>query len=319
MTSCKKILLLFLFTSAAYSGNCFQKDSLIQFNMYADVKITLDIPANFYHHNSSAKETMIIFYALPNGNTTEQTMGKKPEQGIDWHFNIQNIKAQTDFIRSELKSKNIIVVYLENNFRSWPLWKSKHANYVSEVQHIVDTVYRKFANAKTTICLNGHSGGGRFIFSFLDGVKNIPAYITRIAFLDSDYGYEKDYGNQIRQWLKANKHAALQVFAYEDSLVEFNGKRIVSDTGGTWYRSHLMLRDLSEFYKFKITENDSLVIYKSLNDQIGFYLKPNPDKKILHTTQVELNGFIHSILAGTKRESVNYKYYGKRAYENFIK
>jgi hypothetical protein len=80
-----------------------------------------------------------------------------------------------------------------------------------------------------------------------------------------------------------------------------------------------MLRDLSEFYKFKITENDSLVIYKSLNDQIGFYLKPNPDKKILHTTQVELNGFIHSILAGTKGESVNYKYYGKRAYENFIK
>lgn len=138
-------------------------------------------------------------------------------------------------------------------------------------------------------------------------------------FLDSDYGYEKSYGDQLRVWLNANKKFSLQVFAYNDSVALYEGKRFVSDTGGTWYRSHLMLNDLSGFFEFKIVETDSLIIYKSLNNQISFYFKTNPDKKIFHTTQVELNGFIHSILAGTKKESVNYKYYGQRAYSNFIK
>ncbi|MBK8518201.1 MAG: hypothetical protein IPL55_18535 [Saprospiraceae bacterium] len=35
-------------------------------------------------------------------------------------------------------------------------------------------------------------------------------------------------------------------------------------------------------------------------------------------TQVELNGFIHSILSGTKVEQKKYKYFGKRAYSEFI-
>ncbi len=116
--------------------------------------------------------------------------------------------------------------------------------------------------------------------------------------------------------MKADKHHSLHVFAYEDSRVELNGKRIVSDTGGTWYRTHQMLNYLATFYSFKLIEKDSLIIYKSLNHQIGFYLKPNPEKKIFHTTQVELNGFIHSILAGTKYESDGYEYFGKRAYES---
>jgi hypothetical protein len=80
-----------------------------------------------------------------------------------------------------------------------------------------------------------------------------------------------------------------------------------------------MLKDLSAFFHFKKTADDSLIIYRSSNHQIGFYLKANPEKKIFHTTQVEFNGFIHSILAGTKRESVNYEYYGRRAYQSFIK
>jgi hypothetical protein len=80
-----------------------------------------------------------------------------------------------------------------------------------------------------------------------------------------------------------------------------------------------MLKDLSAFFHFKITRDPSLSIYRSSNGRIGFYFKPNPEKKIFHTTQVELNGFIHSILAGTKRESVNYEYYGERAYGAFIK
>jgi hypothetical protein len=307
----KKYLLIIFFLFISIAGICQQKDSLIVFNMYGDVQITMDFPSDF----SSHKKTNIVLYALPNGSNTAQTMGKKMEPGDDWRFDIQHIKAQTDFIRNKMKNENIVVVYLENSFKSWPLWKTKHPDYISAVHHIVDTLYNMFPYQKSAVCLNGHSGGGRFIFSYLDGVDNIPKYVTRIVFLDSDYGYETKYGIQIHEWLKAGKHNSLQVFAYEDSLVEVNGKRIVSDTGGTWYRTHRMLKDLSAFYPFKLIERDSLLIYTSLNHQIGFYLKPNPEKKIFHTTQVERNGFIHSMLAGTKYESEGYEYFRRRAYE----
>jgi hypothetical protein len=292
-----------------------QNNSLPSFKMYNDVQVTLDIPSNYQAH----KRTLLILYALPNGNSTLQTMGKKVESDGDWRFNIQHIKAQTQFIRNELKKENIVVAYLENNFKSWPTWKTKHPEYVSEIQYIVDTLHSLFPSKNTSICLNGHSGGGRFIFSYLDGVKAIPGYIERIVFLDSDYGYESSYGSQLQLWLHENKKAGLYIFAYNDNVALYQGKRIVSDTGGTWYRSHLMQKDLSAFFHFKIIADDSLTIYRSSNMQVAFYFKTNPEKKILHTAQVELNGFIHSILAGTKRESVNYQYYGKRAYESFIK
>ncbi len=305
------IIFLVCFSFISFSH---QKDSLLIFKLYDDVKVTIDFPAN----SSSLKKTIIILYALPNGNTTEQTMGQKIREREDWHFDIQHIKAQTNFIRNELKRQNIVVVYLENDFKSWPLWKTKNANYIAEVQHIADTLFGLFSSKEKVMYLNGHSGGGRFIFSYLDGVKEIPSYVERISFLDSDYGYEAAYLPKIKTWLQNNKTSTLNVFAYNDSVALLNGKRFVSDTGGTWYRSFLMLRDLSAYFHFTKTRDDSLVVYQSADKRIQFYFKTNPEKKIFHTVQVERNGFIHAILMRTKRESKKYIYFGERAYKNLI-
>lgn len=307
---CKNLLAIvsILFSSAVAA------QTIHQFNMYDYVKITMDVPKNY----SKERKTIIILYALPNGNTTEQTMGKKISAGEDWHFDIQHIKAQTNFIRNELKKQNIVIAYLENNYKSWPSWKSKHPNYIAEVQNITDTILSLFSSKETVIFLNGHSGGGRFIFSYLDGVKKIPPYVKRISFLDSNYGYETAYLPKIKTWLQNNKAAYLNVFAYNDSVALLNGKRFVSDTGGTWYRSFLMLRDLSPYFHFTKTRDDSLIVYQSESKRIQFYFMTNPQKKIFHTVQVELNGFIHSILMGTKKESKKYTYFGERAYKNFI-
>lgn len=49
-----------------------------------------------------------------------------------------------------------------------------------------------------------------------------------------------------------------------------------------------------------------------------FFLKENPEKKILHTVQVERNGFIHSMLTGSAAEGRGYEYFGERAYEGMI-
>ena len=307
------LIVIFIFSGfVAYTQS---RDSMISFKMLSDVLVTIDTPPDF----NGSKKTLLILYALPNGNSTAQTMGKKIQPGDDWHYDIQHIRAQTQFIRGQLTNQNIIVAYLENDLKSWPAWKTKHDNYVATVQHIVDTLYHMFPPNHTAICLSGHSGGGRFIFSYLDGIDKIPSYIQRIVFLDSDYGYEKAYGIKLRRWLLENKSARLQTFAYNDSVALYQGKRIVSDTGGTWYRSHLMLKDLSPFFRFRTSANDSMIIYQSYNRQVGFYFKTNPQRQIYHTTQVELNGFIHSILAGTRRESKDYEYYGKRAYSEYIR
>ena len=48
------------------------------------VRIVVNAPAtNLF---AERKPVLLIFYALPNGNTIEQTIGKKLVPGDDWHF-----------------------------------------------------------------------------------------------------------------------------------------------------------------------------------------------------------------------------------------
>jgi hypothetical protein len=303
--------LFFVITASSLFAQ--QKDTLYSFTLFKDVKITIDRKVQSF---TSKKPAQLILFALPNGNTTAQTMGKKMAAGDDWHFDIQHIRAQTAFLRTALPHKNIVVAYLENDYKSWPAWKQKHPDFAAEIKNIVDTLSSLFP--KPVIYLNGHSGGGSFIFGYLKSVTVIPDKIHRISFIDSNYGYDSTYNNQLIAWL-SNKHHSLNVFAYNDSVALYNDKPVVSATGGTWYKSHLMLQHLSEKFTFKTETNDSLVIVKSKDKRLQFFFKLNPYRKIFHTQQVELNGFIHSVLCGTKLDSKNYKYYGQRAYTAFIK
>src|SRR5215203_5529769 len=129
------VLLMFL---VSFIGKSYGQNSIDSFTIYGDVKVTIDKVLN------DSMQTIIILYALPNGNTTEQTMGKKLQPDDDWHFDIQHIKAQMAFLREKLKKKNIAVVYLENDFRSWPLWKQKHTAYQLITPHLLDTIFSLF-------------------------------------------------------------------------------------------------------------------------------------------------------------------------------
>jgi hypothetical protein len=290
------------------------KANIDSFRVYGDVKVTIDKPVKYL----ADRKTIITFFALPNGNTTEQTMGKKMQPGDDWHFDIQHIRAQTKFIREQLKNKNFAVIYLENNYKSWPAWKQKHPDFKKEIPHLIDSLAGLINAKHKVIYLNGHSGGGSFIFGYLSGVDRIPDYVKRISFLDSDYGYDSSYYPKIKNWLQEVKHASLNVFAYNDSIALYNGKPVVSSTGGTWYRSHLLLSHLQNDFTFRQTNTDSLIIYKSDSNNVQFFFKLNINRGIYHTQQVELNGFIHSILCGTKKDSKKYIYYSSRAYNELI-
>ena len=305
------ILALIFFNFGSFGQGLSSIDS---FRIHGDIKITIDKPA----HLSANYKTIIVFFALPNGNTTEQTMGKKMQSGDDWHFDIQHIRAQTKFIRQQIVNKNFIVIYLENNYKSWPAWKQKHPNFRREIPHLIDSLAGLIKVKYKAIYLNGHSGGGSFIFGYLAGVEAIPSEVKRITFLDSDYGYDSSYYSKFKNWLQNVKGSSLNVFAYNDSVALYNGKPVVSATGGTWYRSHLLLHHLQADFSFSRTNTDSLIIYKNDNERIQFYFKINTDRGIYHTQQVELNGFIHSVLCGTKKDSKGYTYYDNRAYSDFI-
>ena len=79
-----------------------------------------------------------------------------------------------------------------------------------------------------------------------------------------------------------------------------------------------MLRDLESEFRFTARTNADFQRYTALDGRIQFILKENPERKIYHTTQVELNGFIHTLLFGTPNEGKGYEYFGPRAYTNYI-
>ncbi|MCZ4243771.1 hypothetical protein [Pedobacter punctiformis] len=285
-------------------------NSLKQLKLDSGVTLTFDEPPRL----SKAKPLKVIIFALPNGNNTAQSFGKNTSASDDWHFNIQHIGAQTELIRKVDPATNYVVIYLENNLKSWPAWRRKYSNSNELINNVVRCIADQYQKYHPKLTLTGHSGGGSFIFGYLNANPKISDLIERIGFLDATYAYETDlHRDKLNNWLKSKQHY-LQVIAYNDSTVVLNGKPIVSPTGGTWYRSKLMVKDLNE--KFIFNQNDKKLSWKS--DQTGFILIKNPDGKIFHTVLVERNGFIHLIFSGTKLEENNYKFWQERAYTKYI-
>ena len=269
---------------------------------------------------SKQKKTLLVFYALPNGNSIEWTMGKLVQANDDWHYDIQHIAAQTRWLREVMKDYHVIVAYMANEQKSWPAWKKQQFDGPKEIKRIVDSLIGMFSIYHPQVMLNSHSGGGSFIFGYLEAVEKIPDEISRIAFIDSDYGYEDSlHSLKLINWLKSSKKHYLNVLAYNDSVVIYNNKPLVSATGGTWYRSKMMQRTLSEYFPCKTTVDSNFIHYNFLLNRISIDLKINKERKIYHTEQVARNGFIHTVIYGTKyQKKREYIYWGDRVYNSFI-
>ena len=280
-----------------------------------EVRILINAPARMSF--STDKPVLLVFYALPNGNTVEETVGKKLQPGDDWHFDIQHIGAQTRWLRQVMTNKTIVVAYLEAGTRSWPLWRKQYND--GHIVEMIEDVCGIFASNKTEVVLASHSGGGSLFFGYLNAVNQIPNYVRRIALLDSDYGYDsKLHADKIKTWLAASEENHLCVLAYQDYLARLNGKPFVSENGGTWGRSHALLDDLSRQFHFISRTNDGLETVSEPDGRVEFLLKENPEQKIFHTVQVERNGFIQGVLSGTPDEGKGYEYFGDRVYTNWI-
>jgi hypothetical protein len=278
-----------------------------------------------------SRDTRIIFYALPNGNTIEQTEGRKIADSAvkekEWRYDIQHIAAQVSFLREHDKRYNYVVAYLESATKAWTSHASAHPNSAQLYSKLVDSirviVEKELENIapynRQRLIMASHSGGGRFVFNLIAGYDHIPSSYERFAFIDSNYGYETPlHSTKLYNWLKESKgERYLGVYAYVDTTVILDGKRVVSSKGGTGYRAHLLAGNLKSLgLNLKESRDTSFVSYRG--DGAEILIKENPQGKIYHTVLVERNGLIHMLLSGSPLENSGYRFWGERCYNYLL-
>ena len=245
------------------------------------------------------KTVDLILYALPNGNSTAETMGRWPRDSVAWRYDIQHIAAQTRALR-ERGYPQAIVVYLEAEGKSWPSWRAKLSYPVANprIVEIVNELRTAIGDPpKLSVTLTGHSGGGSFMFGYIDGQDALPDWLDRIAFLDANYNFEPKHGDKLLAWLAASPRHRLEVIAYDDREIMLEGKKVVSDSGGTWRATERMVRRLSAAVTFTRDTLGAFERYRAT--QIEFLRHPNSANRILHTEMIgEMNGYMHALLSG---------------------
>jgi hypothetical protein len=280
------------------------------------VTVTIVAPAEL----SRSQPVRLILYALPNGNSTAQTMGRAVTDSADWRYDIQHIAAQTRALR-ERGFVQTVVAYLEADGRSWPAWRARHGYTTANARivQIVDTVRRLVGSgAQVNVTLTGHSGGGSFAFGFLDAHESLPEWLDRIAFLDSNYNYEARHAEKLLTWLGGDARRLLVALAYDDREITLDGRKVVSDSGGTWRATERMWRSLSPRLTF--TRDTLGAFVRDRAAQVQLLRHPNRSNRILHTEMIgEMNGFMHVMLLGTAGYSdLNSVLRPERVYTRFI-
>lgn len=79
-------------------------------NASTNSRILINAPMEGFGEND---RVLLVYYALPKGNSIEQTLGKTLQEGHDWHYDIQQIGAQTRFLRRQISDQTLVEVYLE--------------------------------------------------------------------------------------------------------------------------------------------------------------------------------------------------------------
>jgi len=262
----------------------------------------------------------LILYALPNGNTTAETMGRSWTDSAHWRDDIQHIAAQT----RELRARGVtraVVVYLEAEGKSWPQWRQRRgydtANKV--IVGLVDSIMRALPKA-AHVALTGHSGGGSFMFGYLEGRASLPSWLDRIVFLDANYNFDKRHGPVLVDWLTANASHRLEVVAYDDREIMLDGKKVVSDSGGTWRATQRML-DWFSANEVQLAHDSLSGFARWRNNQIEILRHPNPQNRILHTEMIgEMNAYLHALLVGRPGYDDRRSVLGPpRAYMNWVR
>ena len=217
---------------------------------------------------------------------------------------------------------------------SWPAWRQKHPESPSYLRGLVETWRKRFAEtsrAGIRVTLTGHSGGGSFLWGYLNGGDTIPAEVDRIAFLDANYSYSDDdhHGDKLLDWLTGDPARHLVVLAYDDRNITLNGKPVVGPTGGTYRATERMRDTFGKRFPLTLLDGEKtatrdatanpILRYEGMNGQFLFVVPTNPANKILHTALVgDMNGYLMAMTYGTPEATQWGNFGGPRAYSRWI-
>lgn len=278
------------------------------------VRVSINAPEKF----GRKRPTRLVIFATPNGNTIEQTLGCKKADGLDWHFDIQHVAAQVRRWREVCDKENTVVAVVEAEGLSWPAWRRATPQANDRVRTIVDSLRELLPDSSPRVTLTGHSGGGSFVFGFIESRGAIADFVDRIAFLDANYSFDADeHAAKLLTWVNGSKERRLSVIAYDDREIMLNGKRVVSKDGGTFRATRRMVDALGKDIALSEGKTGDFVTHTGLDGRLAMYVHPNPTNRILHTALVgEMNGLLHVLSVGT---DINWgEFGGPRAYEKWI-
>ncbi len=257
------------------------------------VRAVANLPANF----DPKKPTRLVLYATPNGNTIEQTLGCATGDDVDWHFDIQHVAAQVRQLRAGRPKENIALAVVEADGLSWPAWKRRQADGPAKIRSLVDEI-RGWIPGASKLTLSCHSGGGGFLFGFLDSADAVPPFVERIVFLDANYSYSDAdrHGDKLLAWLKADAARKLFVVAYDDRKITLNGKLVVGPDGGTYRATERMHARFAKDAAFDEKTHADVGVRTALDGRLSLLVHANPKNAILHTALVgEMNGLLHAL------------------------
>ncbi len=275
-----------------------------------------------YYINAPAQQRIVpqqlVIFATPNGNTIEQTLGAEAQAGRDWHFDIQQIAAQTRLIRAIDKKRDTILAVVQAPKLSWPTFRSDHKQANELIRQLVNQL-REETQADELV-LTCHSGGGSFLWGFIESADALPDHLTRISFLDANYSFSNDqrHGDKLLAWLAGREDRRLFVLAYDDREITYNGKKVVGPDGGTFRATQRMVERFRKDLNLTEEPHAPFTYYRGPKDQVLFCVHSNPDNKILHTALVgEMNGYAEALLSGRATDAWG-SLMGPRAYTQYV-
>lgn len=244
------------------------------------------------------KPTRLIVFATPNGNTIEQTLGCGKAPGQDYRFDIQHVAAQVRALQAGRPRENVVLVCTEAEGLSWPAWKKKFKDGPARVRKAVETFRGWVPGDTVKLSLAGHSGGGSFLFGYLDSHDALPADLERVVFLDANYSYSDAdrHGDKLLAWLTGDAARRLVVVAYDDRKVTYNGKPVVGPDGGTFRATERMRARFAKDTPLTESTAGDFTHAVGLNGRVALHVHTNPKNVILHTALVgEMNGLLRAM------------------------
>lgn len=122
----------------------------------------------------------LVIHAAPNSNTAAEALGRASATGPDWRYGIQHIAARTRWLRHHLPDTEWVLAAVACEEKSWPVWCRKHPDSGPRIAAMISQLRAYLILPQAQLTLTGHSGGGAWIFRYLDSQGQIPDTVERI-------------------------------------------------------------------------------------------------------------------------------------------